>query len=371
LSLAAGSLAMAQGAPDTPGDSVAARLPALFGAAMPETGVPWWPGMPLVRFAPGLTRYNRIEALSFAAVAGRELDSARRVAGLLRLGIADVVPNAELEFKREVQTRSLALSVFHRLTASNLWGNPLALGSSLGALIIGRDDGFYYRAGGVELTMVDSSRGVFESRLFVERHRSARPKNDFSFADVLGERPFRPNIAAENGDMIGAAVLINRRFGELAVDPRLFVELRLEGAFGDFDYTRGMVEATGTLPLFGVVLPGLTVAAGMSGGTPPLQRLWYVGGSRSARGQPPGVMVGDAFWMTQIEIGTTNAFARPVVFLDMAWAGDRNDITSPGRVASGAGVGVSLFDGSLRLDIARGIRPATGVRGALYLEARM
>jgi hypothetical protein len=328
--------------------------------------------MPAVRFAPGLTRYNRIEALSFALVAGRELDTTRRVAAMLRLGMADVVPNAELEHKRQAPSgsRSLSLAVYHRLAAANEWGNPLALGSSLGALIIGRDEGFYYRAGGAELRMVDSSRGVLDARLFVERHRLARPKNDFSFADVLGERAFRPNIVAEHGDMAGAALLASRRFGELAVDPRLFVELRVEGAFGDFDYARGMFEATATTPLFGVLLPGLTVSAGTSGGTLPVQRRWYLGGSRSARGQPPGVMSGNAFWMTQIELGTTSAFARPVLFVDLGWAGNRDDIASPGRVASGAGIGLSMFDGSLRFDVARGLHPFVGIRGALYLEAR-
>ena len=109
----------------------------------------------------------------------------------------------------------------------------------------------------------------------------------------------------------------------------------------------------------------------MSGGTLPVQRNWFLGGSRSLRGQRAGVMVGNAFWMTQAELGTINVFARPALFFDAGWAGHRDDFSSPGRIGTGAGIGGSFFDGSLRFDLARGIHPGTGWRGSLYLQARM
>jgi len=37
---------------------------------------------------------------------------------------------------------------------------------------------------------------------------------------------------------------------------------------------------------------------------------------------------------------------------------------------SGAGVGASFFDGLLRIDVAKGIRPSNGVRASMYVDAR-
>jgi hypothetical protein len=347
----------------------AAGAPVRVGLA--AQNIPWWPGWPAVRVATASSRYNRIEALSVPVAAGWDVGDNRYIAALLRLGIADLVPNAEVEYTRENASRSRSVAVFHRLVASNEWGNPLALGASLGALVIGRDEGFYYRVGGAELRVADSTHATIEARAFVERHRPALVKNDFSLADIFGERQFGPNFAAERGDMAGLSLLMNSSLGEVATELRLFGEVKLEAAFGDFDYSRGMFEGIVSYPLFGAILPSLTVSAGTSGGTLPAQRNWFLGGSRSARGQRAGALVGDAFWMTQAELGTLNVFMRPAIFFDAAWAGSRDNFSSPGRVVTGAGLGLSFFDGSLRFDLSRGISHGKAVRGALYFEARM
>jgi hypothetical protein len=62
--------------------------------------------------------------------------------------------------------------------------------------------------------------------------------------------------------------------------------------------------------------------------------------------------------------------ARPAVFYDLGWAGPRADFAHRGRPLSGAGVGVSLLDGLVRIDVARGIWPEKRWRADLYLEAR-
>jgi hypothetical protein len=70
------------------------------------------------------------------------------------------------------------------------------------------------------------------------------------------------------------------------------------------------------------------------------------------------------------ELGYSLDVVRPSLFYDLGWAGDRRDWRSPGRPLSGAGVGLSVFDGLLRLDVAKGLRPNRGVRVDLTLEAR-
>jgi hypothetical protein len=358
-----------------PHDVFRDRLYEMFSASVSAPAppdVPWRPGDPVVRFAPASSRYNRIEALSLAAVAGTETGNGRTLAAIIRLGGADLVPNAEVEFVREKPGRVVTAAVYHRLAAANDWGNPLALGASLGALFIGRDDGFYYRTGGAELTISDTGRVSFSGRLFVERHRSARVKNDFALSDIFGERRFMPNIDATDGYIAGAEVTLGWWRGELATEPRMFTVARIEGAVGDFDYSRFFVDISASTPVLNTVLAGLTVAAGTSGGAMPVQRAFIMGGSRSARGQRAGVMFGNGFWMSQAEIGTLNTTVRPVLFFDVAWAGDRKYFFDhPGPIATGAGLGLSFFDGSLRFDLARGLRPGRSWRGALYLEALM
>ena len=74
--------------------------------------------------------------------------------------------------------------------------------------------------------------------------------------------------------------------------------------------------------------------------------------------------------MGRIELGTSRVGARPVVFYDIGWAGDRRYFSNPGRPMSGAGVGASFMDGLVRFDVARGIFPEKKFRANLYLEAR-
>jgi hypothetical protein len=61
---------------------------------------------------------------------------------------------------------------------------------------------------------------------------------------------------------------------------------------------------------------------------------------------------------------------KPVLFGDVGWAGDRKNFNAPGRLMSGVGVGASVMDGMIRLDVARGLWPQKSVRVDLSVEAR-
>ncbi|HET9004550.1 MAG TPA: ShlB/FhaC/HecB family hemolysin secretion/activation protein, partial [Gemmatimonadaceae bacterium] len=114
----------------------------------------------------------------------------------------------------------------------------------------------------------------------------------------------------------------------------------------------------------------LTGIAGAAAGRPPLQKLFFVGGPQTVRGIDAGSAVGDAFWVGRGELGWGTRMARPVVFGDLGWAGSRDDWQHPGKPLAGAGVGASFLDGLIRADVAKGIRPAGGVRVYLYVDAR-
>jgi hemolysin activation/secretion protein len=118
----------------------------------------------------------------------------------------------------------------------------------------------------------------------------------------------------------------------------------------------------------GAAAVALTAAAGTTTGQLPSQRQWFLGGVRTVRGQAPGTLEGNAFWLARAEVGTRQGVFRPVAFFDVGWAGSRRALgqVQPMR---GTGVGVGVLDGLLRLDVARGLYPLKGWRTDLYLQA--
>lgn len=317
-----------------------------------------------------MLRYNRVEGLSAGAAARQALGRGYSARAELRASLADRQINGELGALRSNGRREIAGTVYRRLEAANDWGDPLGFGNSISALVFGRDEGFYYRTLGAELTRSPLDGRGISARAFVERHDSASTEASASLARAISGRGFQPNIAAREGTVTGGSL---RWFGSRGLDPRGFrtlADVRLEGATGTFDYARASADLTFSRALGREVDAALTVAGGTTGGTPPIQRWWFLGGAHTVRGQPTGALRGNSFWLGRAELGSSFVLARPVLFADIGWAGDRNDFGSQGKPISGAGLGVSFLDGMIRFDLAKGIQPNRSLRGYMYLEAR-
>jgi hypothetical protein len=315
-------------------------------------------------------RYNRVEGLSGGVAATQALGSGYAARGELRLSLADRQVNGELGVTRSNGRRKIGVAGYRRLAAANDWGDPLGFGSSVSALLFGRDEGFYYRALGAELSRepVDG-RGLY-ARAFLERHDSAGADAAASLARAISGRRFQPNISAREGTILGGSI---RWLGSRGLDPRGFralSDVRLEAAGGAFDYTRASADLTVSRGLGAAVDGSLTLAGGTTGGAPPVQRWWFLGGAHTVRGQPAGALSGNSYWLSRAEVGSSFALARPVVFADIGWAGERSSFGDAGKPLSGAGVGASFLDGMIRLDLAKGIVPNRAPRAYLYLEAR-
>jgi hypothetical protein len=328
------------------------------------------PQRPVFTYGLGLTRYNRVEGLSTGIAARQSLGGGYTARAFGRIGVADLSPNGELSLSRTDGRNLISIGAYRRLSSANDFADPFSFGSSLSALLFGRDEGFYYRTAGVELSGArdDSASGTW--RLFAEHHGDAVKKTDFSLAKTFGGKGFDDNIDATNGNVVGLAL---ERHGSRGLDPhglRLFGAVKLEGAAGDFDYSRAMFDATVSHGLGRRLDGAITVGAGTSGGSLPVQRLWYLGGTQTVRGQRAGAAIGDAYWLTRAELGSSFVGARPVIFGDLGWAGSRKDWGDPGRPLSGVGVGASFMDGLVRFDVARGIYPEKKTRVNLYVEAR-
>ena len=328
------------------------------------------PTAPTFHYGVDLVRYNRVEGLSVGAEVRQQYGAGFTGQLIGRIGVADLHPRGELVFTRSDAWRTLGIGAYERLGVANDWGSPLGFGASLNALLFGRDEGLYYRATGVELTGIGLAGSMFSWRVFGEQHRPASVETHFSLPHAINGLRFRDNIVAERADLVGVGA---RLHGSHGLDPERFralADLRAEGATGDFDFARAMVELTVSRGLFGKVQGSVTGAGGTSRGAVPTQRLWYLGGVHTVRGQPLAAAAGDAFWMGRGELGYAAPVIRPSIFHDIGWAGNRHDWRSPGRPISGAGVGLSVLDGLLRIDLAKGLRPNRGVRFDLTLEAR-
>ena len=318
----------------------------------------------------GMLRYNRIEGLSAGIDVERQYGRGYTGEAMLRLGVADLEPNGELHVRRSNGSTTYGLGVYHRLDAASDWGEPLGVGASLDALLFGRDDGFYYRSWGAELTRASlrGSSSQLSQRLFVERQSGASVNTQFSLANAINDARFLDNIVADRATIIGYEASFRGSYGDDPAGWRSTTLLRAELGTGTFDYTRGSAELTMSHAIGERLVAALTASAGASGGTLPVQRLWYLGGPYTVHGQGPGTAVGDAYWFGRAELGWGTSKLRPIVFGDLGWAGDRHDWRSPGRPISGAGVGASVLDGLIRFDLSRGIHPDHGWRADMYLQ---
>lgn len=329
--------------------------------------VPWGAQLRPPRW--GLVRFNRVEGLSLGAKL--ELDLGRAVLdGQARLGTADLEPNGELGISRPGATTRFRLAGYRRLALADPSTRALGLGGTLGSLILGRDDGDYYRALGVEITgapalTLDQS---YTWRVYAERQSAARKETDASLPHLLDDdQLFRDNITAAEADQVGAAVTLRawRRFG--AAGAALGTDITVGGETGTFDFWRASMTVRGSAPLTGRLVGALELAGGMSAGTLPVQSLWYLGAPGSLRGYAGGTAKGEAFWRVRGDLATAFPAVRLVLFGDAGAAGPRDHLSTGAALAS-AGVGVSLLDGLFRMDLARALLPPTGWRVEFYVD---
>ena len=256
-------------------------------------------------------------------------------------------------------------------------------------MLFAQDEGFYFRTAGAEYVWSRAPSPArsplsVQWRLFAERQWSAgrEPNTQGSLAGAIGSATFQQNIAARHNSTLGSSLDLSHG-ATTAIGLRLQSRARLEGASINLNspgdslttdaYGRLFVEATASHSR-GILGGAVTLAGGTSVGALPIQRSFFVGGVQSVRGQralPEGPgRIGNAFWLVRTEAGYGYSPLRALVFYDAGWAGQRTEWARPGRPLSGAGVGLSLMDGLLRVDAAHGIAPERRWRLNLQIGAR-
>jgi hypothetical protein len=314
-------------------------------------------------------RYNRVEALSGGVRADIPLDGETRLAGEVRIGLADLVPNLTASLVRRQGRGELEMAGYWQLTDVGDWGNPFALLPSAHALLLAYDDAQYYRVTGASFAWRGGGPVRTEIRAFAEGHRNAPKKTDVSLPHLLSDAEFPENVTAETVTLFGISGRVRLQAGRDPDRPIYTATAWAEGAVGDRDYLRLAAAGSAGLPVTGGLALALEASAGSTTGAPPPQRYFYLGGVETLRAFPntPDDNRGTAFWLGRAELGTRNPALRILLFGDFGWAGPRAAFTFEDPSIS-AGIGVSGLDGLVRLDIARSLRGRDPDAWRVYLS---
>ncbi|MGH7577500.1 MAG: hypothetical protein ACREM1_20540 [Longimicrobiales bacterium] len=320
----------------------------------------------------GLLRYNRIEGLSIGAQS--ELDLGRLTAtGLARIGVADLEPNVELALARETFGTRYELGGYRRLESMDPTADPFSVTASLSALLLGRDEVDYFRTLGVELRgrPVEVEPQWYEWRVYAQRERAAKKETDFSVRHALdGNHVFPDNARAERATQYGVDLALRTWHGHDPLGFRWGAELGVNAATGTFDYARPSLTLSTAWPLPRGVVGALEVAGGTTFGHGAEQHLWRLGGVTTLRGYRNSATTGESFWRARAELANQFPGARLVLFGDAGRAGETDNLFDLQPLLS-AGVGASLLDGLVRIDLARALRSPTGWRLTLSLDGRL
>jgi len=331
--------------------------------------------------SPGIIRYNRVEGISPGGRVGWPTGVTSRFELSGRIGVPEFEPGVEARWLKESPTGSFGIGGYRRLTDLGDWGRPLGFGNSINSLLVGYDDGLYFRQTGGELFATHTAPRVrWEGRLFGELQQNAPKQTDVSLPAAWSDYVFPENVAADRGTVFGLGGRVRTFSG---VDPEKAIVSATawgEAGAGDFDYGRIAASTALTVPV-GDWTGAVEVGAGTTFGNPSAQRLYYMGGHYTLRGFGPGSIGGEAFWLARAELGWGfrvgpnpydmggSAF-RITAFGDAAWAGARDAFGTEGWKA-GAGIGLSALDGLFRIDIARAVRGGDTWRVHIYADGLM
>ncbi len=320
----------------------------------------------------GLARYNRVEGLGLGARG--ELDMGRlRLDGVARIASTDGEPELQAGLLHEIGTARFRLAGYRRLATVDPTARSLSLGNSLGALLLGRDDGDYFRSTGAELTVeppVTLPRR-FTIRLYAERQRPALKRTDFSVPHAFhDDHVFRPNISADSADQFGASLTLHTQRGIDPARPQWTADITLDGGAGTYRFGRVSTTLRVSAPLGPKLAGAVELGGGMADGRVPVQSYWYLGGPGTLRGYGGNASSGDAFWRARLELANRWPAARVVFFADVGRAGQREHL-SLAKALAGVGAGVSFIDGLIRVDVARALRSPTGWRLDFYTDAAL
>lgn len=330
------------------------------------------------RFRPSVSvatpRYNRVEGLGLGVASSLALSPELDLEAEIRAG-SETLDDPEFAggLRLGSEDRGWSVGYVHdRLESMNELENFFGIANTAKSLFLGGDRGQYYRRTGGSLGVYGAGHATrWEMVAFRERHEAVGLGTDFFLGDVVLDRVPEPLIPADEIRVWGTRAALRWFAGQDPGELILSGTLRGEVGFGDARYQRLLGTLAGSHPLpFGLagameVLGGVAWAG--NGEDVPAQRRWFLGGPRSMRGFHENEIRTDDFVVTRMEVGSGFAGTRLAVFGDLAWTGlGATDASS--LDAASMGVGGSLLDGLVRVDVARAVVGASRWKLHMYFD---
>lgn len=321
-----------------------------------------------LRWGPALWRFDRVRGLSIGIDAERQLSARTQLYAHLRPSLGDHQLRGAIELSREIRNGTIGLKAFRTLSTPAVFSNTDSRTASIAAALLGRDPQIYHDALGVTVFGDALRRGMADLHVFAERQR---PVLATQSRGLLGLPLPDGNPAADAGTWAGLRGRMRARRRAAPTGMRISPLLEMEAAQrldSTSRFARVLAGAAIQVPLTARSAISLQTRAATSMGVVPRQQRWPLGGPTGVRGQDPERVRGDALWLTRGEMGVGTAALRVAAFSDIGWAGSRRDWSRQGASSSGGGLGVSVVDGLLRVDVSRGLRPRTNWRLDLQVE---
>lgn len=337
--------------------------------------------------SPEMIRYNRVEGLAAGLEFDAVLGGPHKLLTSASFGLADGKVKARIGLERSTELRRVTVGGFHELRSTDAEAGHFGIGNSLTALVIGRDEGEYYRATGFDMTWRPSEgeRESFVLRAYGERQEAVETRAAFAFFEAFDDEwNFAPNLEADEVDEAGTEVTIRSWWGEEPNRVQAGVEwygqvARNRPVVGEGEagvaanFLRSSAVARARIPFAGDEWTGwrlgVEAAAGTTWGDAPAQRAWFLGSAATLRGYEPSVMGGSSFLRGRVEVARVFEGVGGSVFYDVGWAGERGEFDGD-DLLSAAGLGLTVLDGLVRADIANGLRgPEKRFRFYLYADA--
>jgi hypothetical protein len=333
-------------------------------SALEEDLPPEWLGKRRVQVAveqaADIVRFNRVQGLSLGG--GVRFRAGPRFTTVLlkgRFGISDLRPTASGTVRRDGPTGRLDLSGFHHHRESEPWTSGLGIGNSLNALFVGNDDADYYLASGGALSFT-WNYGLLrnlEVRLGYEHQASIDVATSSIIADIWGDGTFPPNPPITDGGFFRGVLRKKDRLGFVQIDPGVEV---LAGGAGSGVRAWAGVSMPFTLLGFG---GRIQARAALARGDSLPQLAVRLGGPQTVRGYDYGIRREREMWAAQLDLALVRSrLLAPVVFFDI---GD----TFAADPLIGTGVGLSILNGLVRFNLAKGVRPDGDLRFDLLFRA--
>ncbi|UCD23832.1 MAG: hypothetical protein JSW51_12480 [Gemmatimonadota bacterium] len=307
-----------------------------------------------------IVRFNRAQGFSLGA--GFQFRPGPRFTTVLltgRFAFGDLKPNLSAVWRRDGPGGRWDLSGYWDVHEVEPWTHGLGVGNSINAFFAGHDDAEYYRVlgGGVSYAWYTGPLRNFELGAYYEYQESMPTEVRAPIPNIFGDGEFPPNRPIVEGEYLRGSLTRSDELG--------LVELR-EGAevLGNKDNVVARFWGSATVPFSLLRRTGaFVVRAGVLVGDSLAQMDFRLGGPQTVRGYTYGTRADRQFWSAQLDFALRrSAIWTPVLFADI---GD----TFSSDPLVGGGIGLSLLNGMMRLNLSKGFRPTSNVRFDLVFRA--